>query len=129
MRRRTSTFCLMVITIGLLAAGCDAQAPATPPPQPLPVASFPNTLDQSCRDGRARLFDECGSQVGLFHFQIRLRLAGALERLSEGAEDIAALALDCGFSSHSQFSEAFRKVFGKSPRTVRRQLRTSNMLE
>jgi AraC family transcriptional regulator len=45
----------------------------------------------------------------------RLRLVAALERLADGERDLAALALDLGFSSHSHFSWAFRREFDLSP--------------
>jgi len=50
----------------------------------------------------------------LYRYQLRLRLARALDRLGE-AEDLTGLALYLGFSSHSHFSAAFRKAYGKTP--------------
>lgn len=50
----------------------------------------------------------------LYRYQLRLRLARALDLLGD-CEDLTALALDLGFSSHSHFSAAFRKAFGKTP--------------
>jgi AraC family transcriptional regulator len=50
----------------------------------------------------------------LYHYQLRLRLARALDRLGE-YEDLTSLALDLGFSSHSHFSAAFRQLYGRSP--------------
>ena len=50
----------------------------------------------------------------LYRYQLRLRLARALDLLGE-YEDLTSLALDLGFSSHSHFSSAFRQLYGRSP--------------
>jgi AraC-like DNA-binding protein len=54
----------------------------------------------------------------LYRYQLRLRLARALDLLAE-YEDLTALSLDLGFSSHSHFSSAFRKAYGRSPSEFR----------
>lgn len=59
--------------------------------------------------------------VPLYRYQLRLRLAAALDRLSE-AEDLTALGLDLGFSSHSHFTAAFRDAYGQTPSELRRAL-------
>jgi len=53
----------------------------------------------------------------------RLRLRHALERIADPAASLTRVALDLGFSSHSHFSEAFRREFGVSPSHVRRAFR------
>jgi AraC family transcriptional regulator len=50
----------------------------------------------------------------LYRYQLRLRLARALDLLGEYA-DLTSLAFDLGFSSHSHFSAAFRQLYGRSP--------------
>jgi AraC family transcriptional regulator len=50
----------------------------------------------------------------------RLRLRAALEQLADGADDLTALALELGFSSHSHFTDAFRREFGRAPSEARR---------
>jgi AraC-like DNA-binding protein len=55
----------------------------------------------------------------LYRYQLRLRLARALDLVTD-CEDVAALALDLGFSSHSHFSAAFRQVYGRTPTAFRR---------
>lgn len=50
----------------------------------------------------------------LYRYQMQLRLARALDLLDQ-YEDLSALSLDLGFSSHSHFSAAFRQAFGRSP--------------
>jgi AraC-like DNA-binding protein len=50
----------------------------------------------------------------LYRYHLRLRLARALDLLAE-YDDLAALAEDLGFSSHSHFTSAFRQAYGRSP--------------
>jgi len=55
----------------------------------------------------------------LYRYQLRLRLARALDLLAQ-YDDLTALSLDLGFSSHSHFSAAFREVYGRTPSDFRR---------
>jgi AraC family transcriptional regulator len=55
----------------------------------------------------------------LYRYQLRLRLARALDLLAQ-YDDLTALSLDLGFSSHSHFSAAFGQVYGRSPSEFRR---------
>jgi AraC-like DNA-binding protein len=50
----------------------------------------------------------------LYRYQLRLRLARALDLLAQ-YDDLTTLSLDLGFSSHSHFSAAFREAYGWSP--------------
>jgi AraC family transcriptional regulator len=54
----------------------------------------------------------------LYRYQLRLRLARALDLLAQYG-DLTALSLDLGFSSHSHFSAAFREAYGRSPSEFR----------
>ncbi len=54
----------------------------------------------------------------LYRYQLRLRLARALDLLGQ-YHDLTALSLDLGFSSHSHFSSAFRAAYGRSPSAFR----------
>jgi AraC family transcriptional regulator len=54
----------------------------------------------------------------LYRYQLRLRLARALDLLAQ-YDDLTVLSLDLGFSSHSHFSAAFREVYGRSPSEFR----------
>jgi AraC-like DNA-binding protein len=56
--------------------------------------------------------------VSIARYQRRLRLSRALVELPHTA-DIAALALDLGFSSHAHFSTAFRATYGETPSRYR----------
>jgi len=53
--------------------------------------------------------------VPLYRYQLRLRLARALDLLGD-YDDLSSLALDLGFSSHSHFSAAFKQAYGLTPR-------------
>lgn len=66
----------------------------------------------------ARIFQQ-QTGVPVHRYLTQLRLRASMERLIEGAEDITAIALELGFSSHSHFTDAFRREFGKAPSEVR----------
>jgi AraC-like DNA-binding protein len=57
----------------------------------------------------------------LYRYQLRLRLARALDLLGE-YDDLTALGLDLGFSSHSHFSSAFRQAYGRTPAEFQRSV-------
>jgi AraC family transcriptional regulator len=65
--------------------------------------------------------------LAIHQYRNRLRLRGALERLVDQKTDLTALALRLGFSSHSHFSDAFRRAFGVAPSEFRRRA-SSNWL-
>jgi AraC family transcriptional regulator len=67
----------------------------------------------------ARVFQQ-RTGVPVHRYLTRLRLRASLERLAGGADDLTALALELGFSSHSHFTDAFRREFGRTPSDVRR---------
>jgi AraC family transcriptional regulator len=54
----------------------------------------------------------------LHAYRNRLRLKHSLERVA-GGESLLDLALDLGYSSHSHFTAAFRRLFGTTPSRVR----------
>ena len=58
----------------------------------------------------------------LYRYQMRLRLACALDRLGN-CEDLTRLSLDLGFSSHSHFTAAFRQAYGRTPAAFQRSVR------
>lgn len=55
----------------------------------------------------------------LYRYQLRLRLARALDLLAQ-YDDLTDISQDLGFSSHSHFSAAFREAYGRSPSEFRR---------
>ena len=54
----------------------------------------------------------------LYRYQLRLRLARSLDLIAR-YEDLAALSLELGFSSHSHFSAAFQQTYGRTPTEFR----------
>jgi AraC-like DNA-binding protein len=56
---------------------------------------------------------------GLHGYVQQLRLRAALERLRDGDQDMARIALELGFSSHSHLSASFRRTFGITPSGAR----------
>jgi AraC-like DNA-binding protein len=57
----------------------------------------------------------------LYRYQLRLRLARALDLLGE-FDDLTTLSLHLGFSSHSHFTSAFRQLYGHTPADFRRSI-------
>jgi AraC family transcriptional regulator len=70
----------------------------------------------------ARIFQE-HTGVPVHRYLTKLRLRLAMERLTESKCDLTELALDLGFSSHSHFSDSFKREFGKTPFEVRLRVR------
>lgn len=58
----------------------------------------------------------------LYRYQLRMRLARALD-LIDAYDDLTALGLELGFSSHSHFSSAFRQTYGRTPAEFQRSVR------
>jgi AraC family transcriptional regulator len=84
---------------------------------PLPLAALAERLRTSPYH-LARVFRaETGFTVD--GYQRSLRLRTALERLPGHSDGLTALALELGFSSHSHFTEMFRREFGASPSSLR----------
>lgn len=69
----------------------------------------------------ARVF-KARTGFSLHAYRNQLRLRAALERLAEPGVDLIDIALDLGFSSHSHFTETFRRSFGKTPSGVRLEI-------
>lgn len=66
----------------------------------------------------ARVFRQ-RTGFSMHHYRNQLRLRTALELLTEGKVDLSYLALELGFSSHSHFTETFRRAFGCTPSAFR----------
>jgi AraC-like DNA-binding protein len=60
--------------------------------------------------------------VPLYRYQLRLRLARALDLLGQ-YDDLTTLGMDLGFSSHSHFSASFRQAYGRTPAEFQRSAR------
>ncbi|MDX2153992.1 MAG: AraC family transcriptional regulator [Bryobacteraceae bacterium] len=55
----------------------------------------------------------------LHGYRTQLRLRAALEPLSQPKADLLQIALDLGFSTHSHFTESFRRAYGMPPSAFR----------
>lgn len=76
----------------------------------------------------ARVFRrETGFSLHDYRKQLRLRLA--LEQLPASGGALTALALGLGFSSHSHFTDTFRREFGVAPSVVRDAAQVRTLLE
>ncbi|QPC91007.1 AraC family transcriptional regulator [Mesorhizobium sp. INR15] len=58
----------------------------------------------------------------LYRYHLRLRLARALDLLGR-YDNLTALGMDLGFSSHSHFSAAFKQVYGRTPAEFQRSIK------
>lgn len=61
--------------------------------------------------------------VSPYRYHVRLRLRAALGQAMRGRDGLTAIALNAGFSSHSHFTQAFRREFGDPPSAMMRSLR------
>lgn len=68
----------------------------------------------------ARIFQQ---QTGLpiHRYLTLLRLRAALEAVADPRTDLTKIALDLGFSSHSHFTDVFRREFGETPSAIRQR--------
>jgi AraC-like DNA-binding protein len=82
---------------------------------------FESTPWRLCRSFRGAT----GTTIHRYLLEVRLRRA--LDFLADGCRDLAGLALDLGFSSHSHFTVTFRKLFGVTPEMVRMIARAGNL--
>jgi AraC-like DNA-binding protein len=57
----------------------------------------------------------------IHRYLTQMRLRAGMEQLLDGVDDITRLALELGFSSHSHFTESFRREFGCTPSELRRK--------
>lgn len=67
--------------------------------------------------------------VPVHRYLTQLRLRASLERLADGMKDLTALALELGYSSHSHFTDTFRREFGRTPSDVRKNLSRRTLSE
>ena len=68
-----------------------------------------------------RSFRACTGQT-MRAYRRRLRVAAVLDRMDEGGGDLARLAVDAGFASHSHMDRAFNHELGFSPAVARQRL-------
>ncbi|GAA2334555.1 hypothetical protein GCM10010170_014070 [Dactylosporangium salmoneum] len=61
--------------------------------------------------------------VPITRYRNRVRLGWALDRIEDGATDLAAIAADLGFSDQAHLCRTARQHLGHSPAALRRLLR------
>lgn len=71
-----------------------------------------------------RVFKDVTNQT-IKAYEHHLRLHEALRQVLAGDVDLATIAFDLGYSSHSHFTEMFRREFGFPPSRLRQRLRSS----
>jgi AraC family transcriptional regulator len=60
----------------------------------------------------------------LHHYRHALRIRSSLERVADSPSTLTDIAVGLGFSSHSHFTQAFRREFGQQPSRFREMIRT-----
>jgi AraC-like DNA-binding protein len=65
-----------------------------------------------------RLFRKFTGQ-SIHQYLNQLRLRASLEQVAQANTDLTTLALELGFTSHSHFTESFRRTFGIPPSALR----------
>lgn len=76
----------------------------------------------------ARIF-HCQTGLPVHRYLTLLRLRASLELIAAGDADLTSVALDLGFSSHSHFTDVFRREFGETPSDFRRKLNSESIRE
>jgi len=61
--------------------------------------------------------------VPLHRYQLRARMAAALDEVLDSRRDLTSIGIALGFSSHSHFTACFRASFGVTPSALRRGAR------
>lgn len=76
----------------------------------------------------ARIFQQ---QTGMpvHRYLTQLRLRASLERVADADADLTSIALDLGFSSHSHFTDVFRREFGKTPSEFKKNVTKKSVRE
>ena len=89
----------------------------------LPEAISLDDVAQSSGVSRFHVTRAFGAATGrsVMGYMRARRLSEAARKLSGGAPDILAVALDAGYGSHEAFTRAFRDQFGTTPELVRAQ--------
>jgi AraC family transcriptional regulator len=75
-----------------------------------------------------RVFNQI-TGTSLYDYVLRERLVRALEAIPDCRQDITAIALDAGFSSHSHFTARFKDFFNCTPKTFRHLATTKRAAE
>ena len=66
--------------------------------------------------------------TSIYDYLLRERLTRTLDAVLDGG-DLTMVALDAGFTSHSHFTDRFRRLFGCTPTVLRRAARAASVNE
>lgn len=78
---------IWLLCLALVLGACAAETPTAPLAEARAVTSFPARLSAECHDGRARLYDECGSQAAILDSALaEARRSGKTVVINFGAE-------------------------------------------
>lgn len=80
-----------------------------------PIAALARAAGTSLRTLERCFRDDTGLAVG--EWRRRVRLFHALQRLEQGAP-VTEVAMEVGYATPSAFSQAFRRQFGRQPRSL-----------
>ena len=119
---------LMELAYGQPAGSTERRADLVEHAREVIAAHFtsPLTLTALARATGASVFHLCHvfrerTGVTIHAYRNELRLRTALERAADPSMDLSALALDLGFSTHSHFTSAFKRLYGATPSDLRRR--------
>lgn len=86
-------------------------------------------LSRQCGISRRHLSRLCREQLGRTpeNYYLQLRIEAAKVHLFHSAMSIKTIGLKCGFSTSQDFSRAFRRLAGVTPRVFRDQYNTANL--
>jgi AraC-like DNA-binding protein len=87
----------------------------------LPVGRI--ARDLGCSEGHLSRIFRRSTGLTLLGYRHGLRLCAALDRLETDGDDLAALACDLGYASHSHFTSRFERTFGLTPSAYRKLAR------
>lgn len=87
----------------------------------VPVARIAHRL--GCSEGHLSRTFKRWTGLTLLSYRHELRMRAALDRIEAGADNLAALACDLGYASHSHFTTRFERTFGLTPSAYRRLAR------
>jgi AraC-like DNA-binding protein len=84
----------------------------------LPVGRIAQSL--GCSEGHLSRTFRRWTGLTLLGYRHGLRMCAALDRLETDGDDLAALACDLGYASHSHFTSRFERTFGLTPSIYRK---------
>jgi len=84
-------FFILALAFVIFAAGCRDSQPTSGISEKeiaaIQITSFPEQIDRNCRNGKAKIYDECSDQIDLFEAaQSKAQAEGKITLVSYGAE-------------------------------------------